>query len=90
MVNFYQTSRSNNSEDSLLRTHRRENLKSHIFVRKFEGKRLLERPKRRWKDDTEIVSFKEIVCAAADWIRSVFCMAQWPAPGNTTPKIHTP
>jgi hypothetical protein len=28
-VNFYQTTRRNNSEDSHLRTHRRENLKSY-------------------------------------------------------------
>jgi hypothetical protein len=28
-VNFYQTTRRNNSEDSHLHTHRRENLKSH-------------------------------------------------------------
>jgi hypothetical protein len=30
LVNFYQTTRRYNSEDSHLRTHRRENLKSYI------------------------------------------------------------
>jgi hypothetical protein len=30
LVNFYQTTRSNNPEDSHLRTHRRENLKSDL------------------------------------------------------------
>jgi hypothetical protein len=30
LVNFYQTTRSYNPEDSHLRTHRRENLKSHL------------------------------------------------------------
>jgi hypothetical protein len=30
-VNFYQTTRRYNPEDSHLRTHRRENLKSHII-----------------------------------------------------------
>jgi hypothetical protein len=30
LVNFYQTTRSYNPEDSHLRTHRRENLKSYI------------------------------------------------------------
>jgi hypothetical protein len=29
LVNFYQTNRRYNPEDSHLRTHRRENLKSH-------------------------------------------------------------
>jgi hypothetical protein len=29
-VNFYQTARRNNPEDSHLHTHRRENLKSHV------------------------------------------------------------
>jgi hypothetical protein len=28
-INFYQTTRRNNTEDSHLRTHRLENLKSH-------------------------------------------------------------
>jgi hypothetical protein len=31
-VNFYQTTRRNNSEDSHLHTRRRENLKSHSFL----------------------------------------------------------
>jgi hypothetical protein len=31
LVNFYQTTRRYNSENSHLRTHRRENLKSNIF-----------------------------------------------------------
>jgi hypothetical protein len=31
-VNFYQTTRRNNPEDSHLHTHRRENLKSHMFT----------------------------------------------------------
>jgi hypothetical protein len=30
-VNFYQTTRRNNPEDSYLYTRRRENLKSHYF-----------------------------------------------------------
>jgi hypothetical protein len=30
LVNFYQTTRRYNSEDSHLRTHRRENLKSYL------------------------------------------------------------
>jgi hypothetical protein len=31
LVNFYQTARRYNPEDSHLRTHRRENLKSHLY-----------------------------------------------------------
>jgi hypothetical protein len=31
LVNFYQTTRRYNPEDSHLRTHRRENLKSYIW-----------------------------------------------------------
>jgi hypothetical protein len=31
-VNFYQTTRRNNPEDSHLRTHRRENLKYHSCI----------------------------------------------------------
>jgi hypothetical protein len=36
LVNFYQTTRCYNPEDSNLHTHRRENLKSY-FVKKFLG-----------------------------------------------------
>jgi hypothetical protein len=32
LVNFYQTTRRYNPEDSHLRTHHRENLKSYIFI----------------------------------------------------------
>jgi hypothetical protein len=32
LVNFYQTTRRYNPEDSHLRTHRRENLKSYSFI----------------------------------------------------------
>jgi hypothetical protein len=32
LVNFYQTTRRYNPEDSHLRTHHRENLKSHIVT----------------------------------------------------------
>jgi hypothetical protein len=35
LVNFYQTTRSYNPEDSHLRTHRRENLKSYLIIGKF-------------------------------------------------------
>jgi hypothetical protein len=34
-VNFYQTTRSYNPEDSHLRTHRRENLKSYLVMSLF-------------------------------------------------------
>jgi hypothetical protein len=43
-VNFYPTTRYSNPEDSHLHTHRCENL---ILP---EGKRPLERPRRRWED----------------------------------------
>jgi hypothetical protein len=39
LVNFYQTTRRYNPEDSHLCTHRRENLKSYIIQRgEYEGK----------------------------------------------------
>jgi hypothetical protein len=42
LVNFYQTTRHYNPEDSHLRTHRRENLKSYVekflVFPKFEGR----------------------------------------------------
>jgi hypothetical protein len=37
-VNFYQTTRRYNPEDSHLRTHRRENLKSYDLYDYFSGK----------------------------------------------------
>jgi hypothetical protein len=33
LVNFYQTTRRYNPEDSHLRTHRRENLKSYLVIK---------------------------------------------------------
>jgi hypothetical protein len=36
-VNFYQTTRRNNPEDSHLHTRRRENLKSHIIISNFKA-----------------------------------------------------
>jgi hypothetical protein len=37
LVNFYQTTRNNNPEDSHLHTHRRENLKSHFVIPSLSG-----------------------------------------------------
>jgi hypothetical protein len=37
LVNFYQTTRRYNPEDSRLRTHRRENLKSYILILSYIG-----------------------------------------------------
>jgi hypothetical protein len=37
LVNFYQTTRRYNPEDSHLRTHRRENLKSYIATLFLQG-----------------------------------------------------
>jgi hypothetical protein len=39
LVNSYQTTRRCNPEDSDLRTHRRENLKSYFFITMFAGSR---------------------------------------------------
>jgi hypothetical protein len=38
LVNFYQTTRRYNPEDSHLHTHRRENLKSYYRLRVFENR----------------------------------------------------
>jgi hypothetical protein len=38
LVNFYQTTRCDNPEDSHLRTHRRENLKSCLIFNQPVGK----------------------------------------------------
>jgi hypothetical protein len=39
LVNFYQTTRCYNPDDSHLRTHRRENLKSYSVIRMMKVKR---------------------------------------------------
>jgi hypothetical protein len=42
MVNFYQTTRRYNPEDSLLRTNRRENLKSYYVPKIIFHERIIE------------------------------------------------
>ena len=38
-----------------------------VLVGKHEGKRSLERPRRRWEDNTGI-DFLEVGCGGMDWI----------------------
>jgi hypothetical protein len=42
----------------------------NILVAKPEGKRLLGRPRRRWKDNIRI-NLREIGCEGVDWMRLV-------------------
>jgi hypothetical protein len=44
LVNFYQTTRRYNPEDSHLRTHRRENLKSYSVILPFDAMQPIEGP----------------------------------------------
>jgi hypothetical protein len=46
------------------------------------GKRLLERPRRRWVDNIKI-DLREIGCDGMDWIDLVQDRAQWRALVNT-------
>jgi hypothetical protein len=62
-------------EDSILHSHRRENLKSYrnayrLLVRKPQGKRPLARPICRWVDNIEMDVEKRMEWCGPNWFGS--------------------
>jgi hypothetical protein len=57
-----------------------------VLVENLEGKRLLERPSHRWKDNTEL-DLREIGWSVIKWIYLTQDRDQWWALVNTTVKI---
>ena len=49
-----------------------------VFVENPEGKRLLWRPRRRWKDNTKL-EFKEVGWESVGWIDLALDMDMWRA-----------
>jgi hypothetical protein len=49
-----------------------------VLVGKFEGKRLVERPRRRWEDGIRM-DIREIGLADVDWIRLAQDRDRWRA-----------
>ena len=45
-------------------------------MRKSEGKRILERPRRRWEDSIKM-DLREVVCDLGDWIVLAEDRDQW-------------
>jgi hypothetical protein len=59
------------------------------MVGKPEGKRPLERPRRRWVDNIK-VDLRGIECSGADWIDLAEDRDQWRALVNTVMKFWVP
>jgi hypothetical protein len=57
-----------------------------VLVGRPEGKRPLERPRRRWEDNINL-DLREIGIDGANWIRLVQDSVQWWAFVNTVMKI---
>ena len=49
-----------------------------VLVRKPEGKRSLERPRRRWEDNIKM-DLQEVGCGGMDWIELAQDRDRWPA-----------
>ena len=47
-----------------------------VLVRKPEGKRPLEKPRRRWEDNIKM-DFQEVRCGGMDWIELVQDRDRW-------------
>jgi hypothetical protein len=48
-----------------------------VLVRKAEGNRLLERPRRRWEDNIKM-DIQEVGCGDMDWIDLLQGWDRWP------------
>jgi hypothetical protein len=60
-------------------------------VGKPEGKRPLERPRRRWEDNTSIkMDLREIGWGGMEWIDLAYDTDQWRAFVNTVIKLRVP
>jgi hypothetical protein len=60
-----------------------------VLVGRPEGKRPLERPRHRWKDNIKM-DFREIGIVGAKWIRLAQDRVQWRAFVNTVMKFRVP
>jgi hypothetical protein len=60
-----------------------------ILVGKSEGKRPLERPRRRWEDNIKL-ELTEIGIDGANWIRLAQDRVQWRASVNTVMNFRVP
>jgi hypothetical protein len=60
-----------------------------ILVGKSEGKRPLERPSRRWKNNIEM-DLREIGWSGIDWIDLTWDRDQWRALANTVLNLLVP
>jgi hypothetical protein len=57
-----------------------------VLVRKFEGKRPLGRPRRRWEDHNKM-DFQEVGCGVMDWIELAQERDRWRAFVNAVKNI---
>jgi hypothetical protein len=60
-----------------------------VFVEEPGGKRLLGRPKRRWKDNAKM-DLKETGCVDVDWIHLAQDRVQWCVCVNTVMILRVP
>jgi hypothetical protein len=60
-----------------------------VLVGRPEGKRLLERPRRRWEDNIKI-DLREIGLDGANWIQLAPDRVQWRALVNTVMNLRVP
>jgi hypothetical protein len=60
-----------------------------VFVGRPEGKRSLERPRRRWEDNIKM-DLREIGIDRANWIRLAQNRVQWRAFVNTVMNLGVP
>jgi hypothetical protein len=60
-----------------------------VLVGRSEGKRPLERPRRRWKDNIKM-DFRELGIDGANWIRLAQDSVQWRAFVNTVMNLRVP
>ena len=60
-----------------------------VLVGKPEGKRPLERARRRWEDNIKM-DFREVGCGVMDWIELVQDSDRWRALVNAVMKLRVP
>jgi len=60
-----------------------------ILVGKPEGRRPLERPRRRWEDNIKM-DLQEVGCGGMDWIELIQYMDRWRALVNGVMNLRVP